>query len=301
MEFLRQLRERLDLRRLDRRQKVYCILAAAGALLALLAALAAGLAGGRETPAPGTLPPETAARSTPTPSPGIVTVAGKQVDPDAESFDLDGRTLTPEEMEEIASLRRLTTLSLTHCGITDIGFLAGLTDLRTLYLIDNRIDDLTPLAGLGQLRTLYLDGNPLTDLTPLGELKELITLSLQGVEVSEDAMAGLRAALPGCRIFRDPVADLSTPEPVPTATPSPVPTAVPVAAPTAPADATVGPDPVTTESPVPAASPTPTPAASPTPTAATPIPAPSATPAPTPAPIPEYPEDGRIPIGGPQG
>lgn len=213
MEFLQALWERLDLQKLTRRQKIYCILGITGTLLMLLGLLAALAAGFTRGAAEQSTPEATPSPETDTPAPPAytVTVAGKQVDPDTDCFDLSGRKLTEEEMEEIVSLQNLTTLSLTDCGIADVGFLARLPGLRTLYLPSNRVNDLTPLAGLKQLKTLYLDNNPLTDLTPLAELTSLTTLSLQGVEVADYVLEDLREAIPNCRIFCDSVVEEARP------------------------------------------------------------------------------------------
>ena len=156
-------------------------------------------------------PAPTTAVYTAGPSGSTISVAGKQVSPDTDSFDLSGRTLTGQDMAEIASLSRLETLSLTNCGIYDLSFLATLRNLRTLYLPDNRINDLTPLTGLSQLKTLYLDDNPLTDLTPLALLPNLSMLSIQGVEIADYVLADLQESMPGCRIFSDSVVEAARP------------------------------------------------------------------------------------------
>lgn len=164
---------------------------------------------------------EAAAQPTASPTPEIVvtasptlqgiTIAGKTVDPETDSFDLSGKALTTEDREAIASLKKLTTLSLTGCGLTDLGFLSGLGELRTLYLPDNKITDLNPLGGLGELRTLYLDRNPLTDLTPLIDLPNLSTLSLQGIAVADYVLEDLQQSMPSCRFFCDSVVEKARP------------------------------------------------------------------------------------------
>lgn len=156
------------------------------------------------TPAP-TLPVSTAAPNK------TVIVAGKAVDPETDSFDLSGRTLSEEELSQIASLQNLTTLSLTGCGVSDLRFLSGLTELRTLYLPDNEIRDLTALMGLNRLKTIYLDRNPITDMTPLTLLPELSMLSLQGVPIAGYVLEDLKAAMPNCRIFTDTVVEEARP------------------------------------------------------------------------------------------
>ena len=192
-----------------KKQKIRYVLAAAGLLLLALGLLFVMLTipGSRkETAEPSPSPTASAA-----PRPRTVSVAGKDVEPETDSFDLSGRTLSEQDMAEIASLKNLTTLSLTNCGITDLGFVSDLAGLRTLYLPDNKINDLTPLSGLRSLRTLYLDRNPLTDLTPLTALGSLTTLSLKGVAVPDYVLADLTAAMPNCRVFSDTVVEAARP------------------------------------------------------------------------------------------
>ena len=200
-------------RRSRKKKKITAIVTAAGALLLALFMLfllsrEPALRRRREpeaTPAP----TEIAATAEPK---NTVIAAGKEVDPNTDSFDLSGRTLTAEELSEIGALRELTTLSLTGCGVEDLSFVSGLQKLRTLYLPDNQIRDLTPLTSLTELRTLYLDRNPLTDLSALERLPRLNTLSLQGVSVAGYVLDDLRAAMPDCHIFTDTV--VSEPRPL---------------------------------------------------------------------------------------
>jgi len=198
--------------RFKKKQKIrYIIAAALFALLGLglLFALLIHHSHPVEPAAPDpTAVPELA---TAAPARNVVTVAGKEVDPETDSFDLSGRSLSELDKTEIASLSNLTTLSLTNCGLTDVSFLSGLTALRTLYLPDNRINDLTALSALTELRTVYLDRNPLTDLTPLTKLPGLSMLSIQGVTIADYVLADLKEAMPNCRIFSDSVVEETRP------------------------------------------------------------------------------------------
>ena len=199
------------MRKSRKRQKITYVLAAAGLLLLALGLLYIMLT----TPWREKAQPEPAvsptAAATPAPALNTVSVAGKDVEPDTDSFDLSGRTLSEQDMAEIASLKKLTTLSLTNCAITDLSFVSELTQLRTLYLPDNKINDLTPLSGLHSLRTVYLDRNPLTDLTPLTPLTELTTLSLKGVAIPDYVLSDLAEAMPNCKVFSDTVVEAARP------------------------------------------------------------------------------------------
>ena len=195
---------------ITKKQKIQYILAAAGFVLlalALLFLLLQGPSGGKSDADAAPTPEVTAA---PSASAGL-TIAGVDVDPAADSFELAGKTLSAGDCASIASLGNLTTLSLTNCNISDVHFLAGLTQLRTLILSDNAMADASPLASLSQLRTLYLDRNPVADLSVLSPLSALTTLSIQGVEIADYVLEDLQKALPGCRIFSDSVVKGSRP------------------------------------------------------------------------------------------
>ena len=195
---------------ITKKQKIQYILAAAGFVLlalALLFLLLQGPSGGKSDTDAAPTPEVTAA---PSASAGL-TIAGVDVDPAADSFELAGKTLSAGDCASIASLGNLTTLSLTNCNISDVHFLAGLTQLRTLILSDNAMADASPLASLSQLRTLYLDRNPVADLSVLSPLSALTTLSIQGVEIADYVLEDLQKALPGCRIFSDSVVKGSRP------------------------------------------------------------------------------------------
>ena len=116
---------------ITKKQKIQYILAAAGFVLlalALLFLLLQGPSGGKSDADAAPTPEVTAA---PSASAGL-TIAGVDVDPAADSFELAGKTLSAGDCASIASLGNLTTLSLTNCNISDVHFLAGLTQLRTL-------------------------------------------------------------------------------------------------------------------------------------------------------------------------
>ena len=198
----------------SKKQKIKYILTAAAFLLLaifIVALLLREPALRREPKTEVTASPSPVTVATAAPESNAILVAGKSVEPDTDSFDLSGKTLSETDLAEIGQLRELTTLSLTGCGISDIHFLATLPRLRTLYLPDNRINDLTPLASLTELRTVYLDRNPLTDMTPLTALPNLSTLSLQGVTIADYVLEDLRAAMPNCRIFSDSVVEAARP------------------------------------------------------------------------------------------
>ena len=90
-------------------------------------------------------------------------------------------------------LNRLTFLSASNSGITDITGLEHATQLETLYLWDNQISDITPLAGLRQLEYLSVGLSDISDFTPLTKLTQLKTLVLRSNKISDiTLLVGLR-------------------------------------------------------------------------------------------------------------
>jgi hypothetical protein len=79
-------------------------------------------------------------------------------------------------------IRRLRHLSLIHCGLTDLGPLAGATLLRTLDLSHNPVVGLDVLASMVELTSLDLSDTPVIakSLAPLAKLGALRALSLDG-------------------------------------------------------------------------------------------------------------------------
>lgn len=138
-------------------------------------------------------------------------IAGKPAAPGTDTFFLHMTSVSEDDKAKISTLTGLRTLSLTDCGLTEIGFIAPLKDLTTLYLSSNSIRDLSPLTGMTSLRTLYLDGNPLDNLRPLYDLPSLQTLSLQSVPLSSATLESLQLALPQCKIFDDAVSGAARP------------------------------------------------------------------------------------------
>ena len=85
--------------------------------------------------------------------------------------------------------------------ITDVEPLATLTTLRSLSLGNTRVTDLRPLNALGHLQYLSLWGTEVTDLSPLENLTNLQVLDLRGTEVPYEQFVRLQNALPNLSII----------------------------------------------------------------------------------------------------
>ncbi|MBE6997626.1 MAG: hypothetical protein E7427_05600 [Ruminococcaceae bacterium] len=138
---------------------------------------------------------------------GAVTVAGMSVDGGASSLVLNGNGLSSADRSAISTLTNMESLSISDCGISDLGFLSDLKKLTFLQISDNAVRDLSPLSALERLKTLYIDNNPITDLAPLQHLTNLRTLSMKGIAVTQEQLDALREALPKCSVYADAAED----------------------------------------------------------------------------------------------
>lgn len=105
------------------------------------------------------------------------------------------------DISSIAELKNLTKLSLHANDISDISPLAGLTNLKSLDLHWNQISDISPLAKLTNLEELSLRGNQISDISPLIGLTNLTELYVYDNQISDSDMESLKSALPNCNII----------------------------------------------------------------------------------------------------
>ena len=132
-----------------------------------------------------------------------VTVNGQSYEPGTQSLTIRDKAVSEDLLQEVTQLYALSNLTLSGLGLRDISPLSALGGLTVLDLSGNSISDIRPLASLTQLRSLYLDGNPIADFSPLYGLSGLTTLSIRGIEIGEEALAALSAALPNCAIHSE--------------------------------------------------------------------------------------------------
>lgn len=85
----------------------------------------------------------------------------------------------------LASLSRLTELSIIHAHVTDITPLTKLSRLERLDLEGTPIIDISPLANLKQLTALWLNDTAVADCAPLANLTRLETLTLYNTRVTD--------------------------------------------------------------------------------------------------------------------
>jgi hypothetical protein len=90
-----------------------------------------------------------------------------------------------KDFEPIGRVKRVDTLDLSNCGITDLAFLKPLTELKRLMLSGNKIKNLAPLVEMAEADSdkrfspfwnIHLEGNPLTKRAKNVQLKKLTEL-----------------------------------------------------------------------------------------------------------------------------
>ena len=110
-------------------------------------------------------------------------------------------------LQNLACLRsspKLESLHITNCAtLGDLSDLNVCKGLRKLWLIRcPQLQSVEPLSGLPLLKELDLSHcHPSVDLKPLHGLKNLKQIRLTGSVLPGEAIAALRAALPGATIF----------------------------------------------------------------------------------------------------
>ena len=103
-----------------------------------------------------------------------------------KELKLIGCSLSPEELNIIASVPMLQRLTLSDCGLSTIAGLEKAQNLIELDLSDNTIRNLEPLSAIMGLRTLNLNHNALTGLTALSNLG-----SLERLDVSYNSLTSI--------------------------------------------------------------------------------------------------------------
>ena len=104
-----------------------------------------------------------------------------------ESLIITDTILSSQDMQVIAALPKLSSLTLTSCNLSDISALSNATALTYLDLGNNTIQNLTALEGMSKLTYLSLTHNAVNDLSSLSKLTELTTLDLSFNSISSSA------------------------------------------------------------------------------------------------------------------
>lgn len=95
-----------------------------------------------------------------------------------EELVITGIPVSEEDLQAIASLPKLTVLTLSGCSLSGIDNLADAKILTYLDLSNNTIRDLSALENMPQLTYLNLNHNAVTVLNSVGKLTQLTELDL---------------------------------------------------------------------------------------------------------------------------
>lgn len=109
------------------------------------------------------------------------------------TLNVDGVTLSSDDLVAIASLPELTSLSVTRCNLSTVQDLSGAVSLKHLDLSNNTIRDLEPLSSMSELSYLNISHNAVTQLSTLTGAANLTELDLSYNSVFSTA------ALSGCK------------------------------------------------------------------------------------------------------
>ena len=114
--------------------------------------------------------------------------------PNLRCLELNGCTITTENMVSISKCSGLDTLIIVDCGLSgsNLNPLQSLTGLRVLDLSDNSISVIDPILGNTELEELYLAHNALEALPSLRNLTKL-----RVADFSYNALSNI-TALSGC-------------------------------------------------------------------------------------------------------
>jgi hypothetical protein len=141
----------------------------------------------------------------------VTTVLGPDSYVEVIKLDLSEKEVDDAALQSLAGLIYLQKLDLDRTKITDTGLhtITCMPDLMTLSLrYDHLSDRATPtLAELRNLQTLYLTGTQLSDasLADLAKLASLSELYIRWTRISVTGADQLRAALPKCLVFHQPL------------------------------------------------------------------------------------------------
>lgn len=132
--------------------------------------------------------------------------------------------LSSQELDPIKYCTEMEALDLGHMAYKDINFLSGMTKMKYLILVQGKFSDISPIANMPDLEYLELfNNNRIIDLTPLLSCKNLKHLNIgycyfaeweplkqmpwlarlwmPHVEISDDELVMLQAALPDTLIY----------------------------------------------------------------------------------------------------
>ncbi len=104
--------------------------------------------------------------------------------PQLETLDLSGSLISFEALEYVGMLRKLTSLNLQGCGLSNIEALGNLTALKWLNLADNSITHISSIVEMKELQYLNLKSNGVVSLDALNGIHTLTEFDVSGNKVT---------------------------------------------------------------------------------------------------------------------
>lgn len=101
-----------------------------------------------------------------------------------ETLDLSGSLISFEALEYVGTQKKLTTLNLQGCGLSNIDALGNLTALKWLNLADNSITHISPIVEMKELQYLNLKSNAVVSLDALNGIQNLTEFDVSGNKVT---------------------------------------------------------------------------------------------------------------------
>jgi len=129
---------------------------------------------------------------------GITDISGLQHAVNLTTLDLSHNPIS--DFSPLAGLTKLKRLLLYKVRITDLRPLADLTNVEFVSFWETQVSDLRPLANWKKLKSIELRLTKVTDYTLLHQLPRLKLIATNRRLISDAQLAGLRKALPNCRL-----------------------------------------------------------------------------------------------------
>ncbi len=129
--------------------------------------------------------------------------------PDLKQLTITNTTVTSEELAIIGSLKNLTDLTLSGCGLTTVAPLQTLSKLVTLDLSNNTIRNLDVVSQMKDLKSLNLQHNAVNDLSALSTNSGLQALDLSYNSIVDLAPISSLSSLQQLNVHHNSVTDLA--------------------------------------------------------------------------------------------
>lgn len=113
---------------------------------------------------------------------GVYSLAGIEQFGDLRVLDVRANNL--ENIDELASLTRLSSLNISYNQIYSLGALANLKRLTKIVANNNNLHSLDELSELPNLKNLYVSNNSLTNLAALNDFDSLEYLTAENNHAS---------------------------------------------------------------------------------------------------------------------